>query len=296
VIPDGITDAGDIVLRPGLSGDWTARAALPTSRGALTAVTLGDGIHVLGGDVNWNGSSPFNVHEVYDPASDTWSTRAVVPDSNTWSARAAVVGEKIYLLGGWPGGSNLNREYDPERNEWTYKAPIPAIFTWGHAVAALGNEIVVIGGTCGFCVQIYDAAQDSWRQGASIPGNRASLAAAAIGERIYVAGTGAQLQIYDPAADEWTTGADLPVSTHAPSAAVFVDKLYLFGGSSSDPGSGGNLSAVQVYDPVEDRWEELPSMPTPRSWSAAAAVEDAIHVFGGFNTANTRIDVHERMR
>jgi len=148
----------------------------------------------------------------------------------------------------------------------------------------------------GSCVQIYDPVSDSWRAGAALPTNRQSLAAAAIGSRVFVVGTGTELQIYDVTADEWLPGPDLPVSTHRPSAAAFAEKVYLFGGASSDPGSGGDLVDVQVYDPNLDAWTELPVMPTNRSWSAAAATETSIHVFGGFGLTNTRIDTHEEMR
>ena len=78
---------------------------------------------------------------------------------------------------------------------------------------------------------------------------------------------------------------------------MFQEKLYVFGGSSNDPDAGGDLDAVQVYDPILDSWERLPEdLPTNRSWSAAAAGGDGIHVFGGFDIGNNRMDVHERVR
>jgi N-acetylneuraminic acid mutarotase len=126
--------------------------------------------------------------------------------------------------------------------------------------------------------------------------NRISLAAAELGGLLYVVGTGTQLSIYDPATDSWSAGAALPVSTNAPSVAVHNQKLYVFGGSSSDPATGGNLSDVQVYDPTGAFWNTLPNMPTNRSWSAAATFDASVFVFGGFNVSNSAVAVNEELQ
>lgn len=290
-----IIDAGILTLRSDLAGIWTTVAPLPAARGALVAEPLSDGIHVIAGAVTWGGGGTSTRNDVYDPASDTWSVAAPVPDGNMWGCASAVVDDKLYLLGGWPGGGTLNRAYDPATDSWQTLAPSPVSFTWGHAADAIDGVIYVVGGTAGTAVRAYDVATNAWSPRAAVPTTANSLEARALGGQLYVVGAGALLQIYDPVANAWTPGPPLPVPTTAPSAAVHNGKLYVFGGSSSDPSAGGNLSAVHVFDPVANSWGVLPSMPTNRSWSGAAATLDSIHVFGGFDVGNSAVTTAERM-
>ncbi len=277
-------------------GQWLARAPLPTPRGALVAETLSDGIHVIGGNINWGGSQQFVAHEVYDPASDTWTVKAEAPDLNMWDPASAVVGGKLYLLGGWSAGDTFTREYDPAADSWQYRAPIPEFgFSWGHTAAVVNNQIYVMGGSNGPKLLRYDPGTDSWTSGlAPIPQNRTGLAAAAIGGNIYVVGTGFELQIYDTATDAWTQGASLTMPTTAPSIAVLDGKLYVFGGSTNDPLTGGDLNTVQIYDPATDTWELGAAMPASRSWSAATVHAGKAYVFGGFDLTNQALDSNEQ--
>ena len=55
-------------------GEWITRSPIPTTRGGLAAETLSDGIHVVSGS-DWDATYPKIVHEVYDPLTDTWTTK-----------------------------------------------------------------------------------------------------------------------------------------------------------------------------------------------------------------------------
>ena len=101
--------------------------------------------------------------------------------------------------------------------------------------------------------------------------------------------------VYDPATDAWTQGPNLPVPAQAPSVAVHNNKLYVFGGSTSDPGTGGDLDDVQVYDPALG-WTTLPDMPANRSWSMAVTYNAGIYVMGGFDVNNTAVAFNELVR
>ncbi len=73
----------------------------------LMGIRLGNRIHLF-----YQGN-----HFAYDPATDTYETKASVPTPRTWST-AAVVDGKIYLIGGYSygspsGASDANEVYDP---------------------------------------------------------------------------------------------------------------------------------------------------------------------------------------
>ena len=276
-------------------GITSLRVPMPTARGALIAETIGDRIYVVGGNINWSGSRQFTNNEVYDPSLNSWSSATPVPDPNTWDPASAVVGKKLYLLGGWPSGNTLAREYDPTANSWHLRAPIPSGgFSWGHAAAVVNDQIYVFGGNNGSKVLRYNPDNDTWSpELAPIPINRRGLTAGVINNLIYVVGTGTNLQIYNPALNAWAQGASLPVPTNAPSVAVLNDRLVVFGGASNDPSSGGNLRTIQIYNPANNTWEQSPDLQMNRSWSAAAVHQGKAYIFGGLDLSNNATNANE---
>ena len=64
---------------------------------------------------------------MYDPASNTWSSRAPLPTLRRQVAGGILQG-KLYVMGGYneTSISRANTVYDPATNRWTEKAPLPA--------------------------------------------------------------------------------------------------------------------------------------------------------------------------
>src|SRR5258706_1188653 len=90
---------------------WRALAPLPTKRGSPTAVSVGEKMYVIGGAVTGPGQSavhPARPHtsvgtvEEYDPAANTWRTRAAMPTARNHMAGGAI-GGKIYVASGRVG-------------------------------------------------------------------------------------------------------------------------------------------------------------------------------------------------
>src|SRR2546423_12615539 len=71
---------------------------MPSRRGGLAAAVLDGAIHVIGGETR---GSVFANHEVYDPATDRWTTASALPVARHGLA-AAAVGGKLYVIGGGP--------------------------------------------------------------------------------------------------------------------------------------------------------------------------------------------------
>lgn len=88
------------------NGALTVLADLPVARfGGAGAVVQGK-LHLFGG-VNMNPHTPegqdkaraVDLHHIYDPATNTWTPGAPMPDKKGWPA-IAVYKDKIYLFGG----------------------------------------------------------------------------------------------------------------------------------------------------------------------------------------------------
>jgi N-acetylneuraminic acid mutarotase len=93
---------------------------------------------VIGGN---NGSgAAFGRVDMYNPASNTWSSRSTMPTARA-AASGAAVGGKLQVIGGRNGNIYLNtmEAYDPLTNSWSTRTSMPS------SRAAFG-----VGGISGF--------------------------------------------------------------------------------------------------------------------------------------------------
>jgi N-acetylneuraminic acid mutarotase len=83
--------------------------------------------------------------------------------------------------------------------------------------------------------------------------------------------------------NRWQTFASMPTPRQAPVSGVINGKLYVAGGYGDDGSGNGNhvLATLEVYDPVNDSWKPLASMPTARTGAAATVINDMLYVVGG---------------
>src|SRR5262245_45094859 len=83
----------------GPQGSWSIRAPYRAAINEVAVVAVGNRVHVLGGSV-LGIAGPY--HEVYDPETDKWSARAMLPKGLDHIG-AAVANGKIYTIGGFVG-------------------------------------------------------------------------------------------------------------------------------------------------------------------------------------------------
>ena len=124
--------------------------------------------------------------------------------------------------------------------------------------------------------------EPSWRALAAVPSERTEVAAAAVGDRIWVLGgyapdgaTLATAEVYDTAADRWARGPDLPVAVNHAMAATLDGVLYIAGGNDGDGPS------AQVARLDGDRWRRLAPLPRGRSAGGLVALEGRLYLVGG---------------
>ncbi|XP_017538140.1 kelch-like protein 6 isoform X2 [Pygocentrus nattereri] len=111
-----------------------------------------------------------------------------------WRHKMAVVGGKVYVMGGFDGVQRLSsvEAYDPFHNCWTETAPLMFSVS-SFSAASYGKCIYVIGG-----------------------GPNGKLATNSV-------------QCFDPAANKWTPKSPMPVEAKCTNAVTFRDSIYVAG-------------------------------------------------------------------
>lgn len=289
-----------------LEEGWT-NETLPYSSGAAASAVLSDGLHYLGGASNFYGNTIYRKHYIYDAVSETWrSAPENMPDGDGWGARAHVYKDRLYLIGGYPGGSRM-RIYNSDSNTWTASDPLPATFQWGFASGIIGQALYVFGGEPNSSKNApgykYDFVAKSWSGVAPIPQNsgRGALSSAVVGDKLYVLGGNTPdgttiLQVYDSASNSWSRGPSLNEHLYeAAAAAADKNLVYFFGGAKdhdiADSGGAAVVSDhVNVYDPVSDKWSTRLPMKLSKMWATAELYNGKIYVLGGMNGSSSQME------
>jgi N-acetylneuraminic acid mutarotase len=192
---DGYTGANE-VYDPA-TDNWETRTPMPTVRADLSANVVDGKIYLISGtEIYGYGAWPrtINVTEVYDPVTDSWTTKAPIPTAVCGYA-SAVVDDQIYVIGsiGWGApSSGVNQIYAPETDTWTLGSSMPDWFTERASSAATTGvyapkRIHVLWDDEH---RVYDPESDGWSNASSMPTSRLSLAIAAVDDRLYAIGGG----------------------------------------------------------------------------------------------------------
>lgn len=105
-----------------LTGQWSTRAPLPRPRGGVNAIAAHGYLHVFGGEGNDEvPSGVFPDHDVYHPATNTWTRLAPMPVPVHGVTGAAFLNGVIHLTGGGislggASGSTIHQIYRPATN------------------------------------------------------------------------------------------------------------------------------------------------------------------------------------
>jgi len=110
------------------ANSWINRKPMPTPRARFATAVYQNKIYCMGGFSEFSSftgelQSEVSVIEVYDPATDNWSTISPMPVAGA-GLQANVVDDKIFLLGGI-SNPDACLAYDPATDSWTNEKPIP---------------------------------------------------------------------------------------------------------------------------------------------------------------------------
>jgi N-acetylneuraminic acid mutarotase len=130
-------------------GQWLIRAPMPVGRQETAPAVLNGKIYIPAGFTV--GGQVTTIVEVFDAATNSWSSIAPVPEPLHHYGLAAANG-KLYLLGGYQGNTftPMNRGYVflPDSNLWRPVANLP-VARGAHMAVEFGGKIFLIGGIIG---------------------------------------------------------------------------------------------------------------------------------------------------
>jgi N-acetylneuraminic acid mutarotase len=281
--PPGYTLSGTMV-----SGNVASSLApMPTARSELGVATVAGKIYAIGGYNPIFQGGYLNVNEVYDPSTNSWSTKAPMATRRAYFAAAAAENGKIYAIGGTIGVSILKfvEVYDPVSNTWSTVPALPGARE-GLAAAVYLNDIYAIGGFSSQATYLSDLlvfTGSSWGRLKPMPSGRAYLAAATVNGKIYAIGgydghsVLDTVEVYDTQHNTWTAAAPMPTARRDLAAVVLNNKIYAIGGSDGQ----SSLNLVEVYDPSTNTWSTAPSPLAARTQFGAVALNGFIYLMGG---------------
>jgi len=169
---------------------WETKTPMPTARDSLQANVVNDRIYLIGGYVPDNSGlgAISSLNEVYDPATDSWITKAQIPTATTGYA-SAVVNNQIYII------KQSTQIYNTKTDAWSYGEPIPSTAGSysGYATAAATTGVfslkrIYLFSQASVSNQIYNPDSDSWTVGADLPTRRGGAAVAVVNDMLYVIG------------------------------------------------------------------------------------------------------------
>ena len=245
---------------------WEDLASGPRLQG-VAMVTCGDRLVRIGGFSAHNAAGEkqnlWSVSEVssYNPTSNQWTSLPPLPAPRS-SHDAAVIGNTIYVAGGWQlRGADAKASWHDTAWSLDLSAAIPA---WqplatppfqrrAVAVARLAGKLYVIGGmesdnSMTTEVAVYDPASRTWTTAPDLPGNDSEgfgASAFAVENRLCVSTRNGQLLSLQAGADKWETLGTLkhPRFFHRLLAGLHQDVIVV-GGSAA--GKVKELEVVAV--------------------------------------------------
>lgn len=168
------------------SNSWQTKTPLPVTEYPIQACVLNNVIYVIGTSGTY----------AYNPTSDSWTAKTPAPYVNTLfqSFVSAVFDNKIYVIG--IGGVNMI--YDPTNDSWSLlhsgqPYSIQGLMGYGDLTGVAGASTGMLASQqlyvfYGSRTYVYDANNDYWQSGATMPDERFSYGLAVINDTFYLIG------------------------------------------------------------------------------------------------------------
>ena len=301
---DNAAVTGTTTPPPTGNAGWTSVASAPMGKYEHAGMAVGGKLYSFGGFYNTNIQAT-TASEVYDPATNKWSSIADMPEPLTHAGQATD-GRYVYLVSGFIGdhpGPMTDHfwRYDTVEDVWFQMPNLPYKVGAG-AAALVGRTLYFFGGTNRVNNQYLndvsktysfnlDNPSAGWTQKADMPVARNHLAGVSLDGLVYaiggqrfgneLSGNLSTVSVYNPATNVWSSAASLPIPQgHLVASAFVMDgKIRVIGGVTQNSAETDN---VFEYNPATNAWSSLTSIPGKRQSPLADVIDGIIYVSGGF--------------
>ena len=241
-----------IKLQP--KSDWEKLENGTPAQGYAMVTYKGRVFKVGGSQATNEPEEPHNLHSIdeiesYDPKKNKWTLYGKLPEPRS-SHEAVVIGDILYVFGGWDFGNGreewlgcLSADLSKKKLRWKKLQEMPAdrrAFSITHD----DQHIFVIGGMDDEGTlndfDIYDTKTKEWSRGPALP-SKGSLkgfgsAAGYINGSVYVSDASEGIHRYDVAQEKWYASKKLKKARFFHRIASFKSDLYVIGGTSMKTG------------------------------------------------------------
>jgi N-acetylneuraminic acid mutarotase len=306
------------------AGPWNTAAHMLAARRMHTATLLTTGpnagmVLVIGGYNNTSGY--LTSVELYDPATDSWSS-ATSLSTGRYGHTATLLADGTVLVVGGIGndGSGFPTElfnaelYDPVNDEWSdagfmVNAGGYSLPRNGHTATLLAdNTVLVVGGSYGYYdnnsnyqyayrndAQVFNsvinADRNYWKPAAAMSASRTAHTAVRLssGKVLVMGGTNGtnslnSAELYDPGTGQWSTSpAIMSLARASHTSTLLANGTVLVAGGKSSTGS--SLAGADLYDSTGTSVSAAGAMATSRYGHTATLLTNGnVLVLGGYNS------------
>lgn len=252
------------------------------------------------------------VVDIYDYASDSWTTGGLAPvDLNHF--QAVEYEGLIWVIGAFKTNTPNPEQnadyiymYNPATEQWIQGMEIPESRKRGSAGLAIYNDkFYLIGGNIighsGGYVPYFDEFNPQtgiWSELIDAPRSRDHFQAVVVDNKLFAIGgrlTGgpgglfepqvAEVDVYDFATNTWSTldsSKNLPHPRAGLAVILFNDEIFSIAGESTfETGTNGPRNIVQAFNPLTQTWSNKANLNYSRHGFQAIASGDGIHITAG---------------
>ena len=279
---DLVDEAKDYLLMP------ERRNKLQSSRTKPRRCSEAAGLIYAIGGLTSSGEALSTV-ETYDTLTELWVPGVAMSTLRT-RVGVAVLGNKLYALGGFDGHKRLSTVecFDPHFQTWKAVAPMTTRRSALGAVA-LNGRIFVVGGYDGHIslstVECYLPTSNSWTFLSPMGTLRSAAGVTELNGKIYAVGGHnglsifSTMEVYDPKVDTWVAAPPMGVRRCRVGVATLNGRIYVCGGYDGS----SFLNTVECFDPETGHWSFTAPMNTRRSRVAVVTLGGRLFAIGGYD-------------
>lgn len=283
------------------SNSWTAAPNMANARVGLSLTLLPNSKVLAVGGISTNSVPGTSASvELYDPATNSWSSAASLQNGRHFHSAVLLPNGKLLVTG---GGFNQNTSclnsaelYNPLTNSWSAAPSLNQGRCSQTATLLPGGQILVAGGFTVWApivitasTELYDVShQGSWKLLTNVPVVKGAQSSTKLQDgRVLVIGIDSSANpiatIYNPTDNSWTaTGGPLAKQDYHSATLLPSGKVLIAGGVLSDTAVA--TTTVQLFNPATNSFAFTGSLNQARAYQQATLLPDGrVLVEGGSN-------------